>query len=627
MGTMGTVDLEKLLHEQFGFRTFRPLQREIMEASLAGRDTVALLPTGGGKSICYQLPALARSGLTVVISPLIALMKDQVDGLTENGIPAAFLNSTVGEAASRATWRALYAGTIRILYVAPERLLLEGMLEKLAELKLSFVAVDEAHCISAWGHDFRPEYRGLRTIRERFPTVPIMALTATATGRVREDIEEMLGLREPKRFVGSFNRPNLSYRIIPRMSGQKQLTEILTSHADEPTIIYCGSRARTESIAADLTKAGIRALPYHAGLTTAERSKNQDQFVHDKVSVIVATVAFGMGVDKPDVRCVIHHDLPKNIESYYQETGRAGRDGLPSECVLLYSAADAAKIRSFIEQVGDPTEREVATTQLTALLRFAEGGECRRVALLRYFGERYQSEDGTALLTCGACDNCLTPRAAVDGTEVTQKLLSCVVRIQQHSGFSVGLNHLVDVILGANTEKVRKFGHETLSTYGVGSRGGKFTRAEWLYFARELIALGLLELNPDRFNVVTVTALGMSTLKERRAVQLRAPLLSASLSKEKRSQVRKRLGEEDFDTSLFERLREWRSGVSRTKQLPAYMIFSDATLQGIARSKPRSPEGLLEVSGIGEKKVVQYGSELLGVIEEYHEATKDTVAF
>lgn len=611
MGLFSTDPLSAKLKECFGYSRFRPLQREIIEETLAGRDALAILPTGGGKSLCYQLPALLRSGLTLVVSPLIALMKDQVDGLRENGIKAAYLNSTLDEDDSKETWRQLYRGEIQLLYLSPERLMLEGMFDTLASLHLEFIAVDEAHCISSWGHDFRPEYRTLKSLREHFPNVPVLALTASATERVRSDILGMLGMESARTFVASFNRPNLSYRIIPRLSPMKQILEILSDHRDESGIIYCLSRAKTESVADDLIKKGVKAAAYHAGLSAHERDTRQEQFAQDEVHVMVATIAFGMGVDKPDVRFVIHHDLPKNIESYYQETGRAGRDGLPSECVMLYSSGDAAKLRQFIEQTSDPTEREHAGRQLTQLLQFAEGSECRRVSLLRYFGEVYADEKGTPTRSCGACDNCLTPREEVDATEVTQKLLSCVLRINKHSGFSVGLAHVVDVLTGAQHEKVKRWSHDSLSTYGVGKGRSK---SEWLYYGRELISHGLLRANPERFNVLEVTHEGMSVLKERRPVILRAPLVTSSLTSDKRKEQKQRLGAIDFDTGLFEKLRSWRIGVAKKKGVPAYMIFSDATLQAIAASRPTSIGGLENISGIGEKKLALYGDAVLEVL-------------
>ncbi len=603
--------LSKKLKEHFGYSKFRPLQREIIEETLAGRDALALLPTGGGKSLCYQLPALLRPGLTLVISPLIALMKDQVDGLTENGVQAAFLNSSLEEDESKETWRRLYRGEIKILYLSPERLLVDGMFSTLASLQLEFVAVDEAHCISSWGHDFRPEYRALKTLREHFPNVPVLALTASATERVRADIITMLGMEGAKSFVASFNRPNLSYRVIPRVSPLKQIAEILSDHPEETGIIYCLSRARTESVADELRKKGVQASAYHAGLPPDERERRQEQFARDEIRVMVATIAFGMGVDKPDVRFVIHHDLPKNIESYYQETGRAGRDGLPSECVLLYSSGDTAKLRNFIDQLTDPTERDVAGRQLTQLLQLAEGSECRRVALLRYFGEVYSNESGVPLQQCGTCDNCLTPREEVDATELAQKILSCVLRIRKHSGFSVGLAHIADVLTGAANEKVKKWGHDTLSVYGIGKGRPK---AEWLYYGRELISAGFLEVNYERFNVIDVTALGLSTLKEKKPVLLKAPLVTSKLSSDTKAQQRRSLGAIDFDTAIFEKLRIWRMQVARAKGLPAYMIFSDATLQAIAARNPSTLRALEGISGIGEKKLSLYGEDVLTVL-------------
>jgi ATP-dependent DNA helicase RecQ len=384
--------------------------------------------------------------------------------------------------------------------------------------------------------------------------------------------------------------------------------EIVSEHAGESGIIYCLSRAKTESVAEDLCKRGVRAQAYHAGLSTEERSRRQELFSRDEIDVMVATIAFGMGIDKPDVRYVIHHDLPKNIESYYQETGRAGRDGLPSEVVMLYSSADAAKLRNFIDQLSDPTEREVATRQLSQLLQFAESSQCRRVSLLRYFGEIYRDEAGTPTQHCGACDNCLTPREQFDATEVAQKLLSCVLRVSNHSGFSVGLAHIVDILLGAQTEKIKKWGHDSLSTYGIG-RGRP--KAEWLYYARELTSAGLLYVNHERFNTAEVTTLGMRHLKEKRPVLLRTPLLSSGLGQDKRREQKKRLGGIDYDVGLFEKLRQWRARVAKVKGLPAYMIFSDATLQAISNAKPSSLSNLSTISGIGEKKLALYGDELL----------------
>ncbi len=606
--------LSQLLEKHFGYASFRPLQRDIMLASLAGNDVIALLPTGGGKSLCYQLPALTRAGLTLVISPLIALMKDQVDSLTEAGIAATFLNSSLTAEEGSQRWRDLHAGRYKLLYLSPERLMLDGMFETLAAWNVEQIAVDEAHCVSEWGHDFRPEYRQIALLRQRLPEVPFIALTATATPRVRADIAQHLALRDPEIFVASFDRPNLSYRILPRHKPAKQIADIVGAHPEESGIVYCMTRSRTEEVAAELVAEGVPALAYHAGLSAEDRAERQDRFLKDDVSVMVATIAFGMGVDKPDVRFVIHHDLPKNIESYYQETGRAGRDGAPSECVLLYSPGDAAKLQHFISQMSDEQEQRVAREHLTKLLRFCESGSCRRVALLEYFGEAYAHGDGSRRSACGACDNCLTPRETFDGTQVAQQLLSCVLRVEQQSGFAVGLQHLVDVLCGADTEKIRKWRHQELSTYGIG-RG--YSRPAWMAFAHELIAKGFARQNPERFNVVEVTPEGSRWLRSKQPLQLTQPLLTTRLSSEKRTQQKAKTGAIAFDEGLFARLKEWRRKTAAKRNLPAYVVFHDRTLQEIAQARPVQMADLKHISGLGEKKLEQYGTTLLDLVREY----------
>ncbi len=606
-----SAPLESLLQTYFGYSSFRELQREIIEASLSNEDVVALLPTGAGKSLCYQLSALAREGLTVVVSPLIALMKDQVDGLAEAGIAATQLNSSLSDEQSSERWRKLHQGGYKILYLAPERLLLDGMLDQLARWNPALIAIDEAHCISEWGHDFRPEYRKLATLRDRFPKVPLMALTATATPRVRDDIISQLGLHKPRVFVASFNRPNLSYRVLPKANAVRQITDTIEEHKGESGIIYCMSRKRTEELAKELTARGHKTLAYHAGLDAAERDKRQERFIRDDVSIITATVAFGMGVDKPDVRYVIHHDLPKNIESYYQETGRAGRDGAPSECLLLYSPGDAAKIHHFIEQMSDDHERMVAKRQLAALLEYCEGAQCRRVSLLGYFGETYKDEHGDARVQCGACDNCLTPRETFDAATEALKLLSCAVRIERQSGFRVGLQHIVDVICGADNEKVRKWDHQELSTYGIGKEHG---RAEWLFYGKELLRLGLWKQEVEHFNVISLTPAGQRVLKSKEAVMLRKPIFTAKLDREKRQKQKKATGAVDYDTSLFEELRSWRRNTAESLGLPAYVIFHDATLQQIAAAKPQNKQALSKISGVGESKLRKYGDDVLKIV-------------
>ena len=598
MKSAASQNLLPLLKQYFGFTSFRPLQEEIIRDSLAGKDVFALLPTGGGKSLCFQLPALTRDGLTVVVSPLIALMKDQVDALQAAGMAATFLNSSLAAEESRKRLRGLHNGEYRLLYVAPERLMLSGFLEDLQRWNVQLVAVDEAHCISEWGHDFRPEYRQLAQLRKLFPQVPFMALTATATGRVREDIVTHLKLREPKCYVASFNRPNLTYRVIAKNKPFDQLFEFLRARPKESGIVYCLSRKATESVAGRLNENGIKARPYHAGLTPKERSEHQELFLRDNIRVVCATIAFGMGINKPNVRFVVHYDLPKNIEGYYKETGRAGRDGLPGECVLLFSAGDAVKQTTFIDEKPNPQERQIAREQLQQMVHYAECAACRRTELLAYFGEEF-SADG-----CGACDNCLSPRATFDGTLAAQKFLSCVFRIREKSGFGVGLNHVVEVLTGADTEKIRKWGHAQLSTYGIGKEHG---RPEWSAIGRELVRLGFLRQTTEKFSVLELTNAGAAVLKSRAKVTLTKP---AVVPEKNASHV----GEIACDEVLFGRLRELRKRLADERDVPAYIIFSDVSLRQMARNYPASESEFARISGVGEKKLREFGDIFLGEI-------------
>src|SRR5881392_2542307 len=490
------MDLPSSLKKHFGYDEFRPLQQEIVSAALAGRDVFVLMPTGGGKSLCFQLPALLRDGLTIVVSPLISLMKDQVDALQTSGIPATYLNSTLDRDESKARWRGLHRGEYRMLYVAPERLMLETFLERALNWRIAQFAIDEAHCISEWGHDFRPEYRDLKKLREHFPDAPVMALTATATERVRADIVKQLKLREPRCYVASFNRPKLAYRVVPKAAPYEQLLQFIRSRLNDSGIVYCASRKSADSLARNLSEDGISAKPYHAGLTSAERTKNQEAFLRDDVRVITATIAFGMGINKPNVRFVVHYDLPKNLESYYQETGRAGRDGLPSECVLLFSPSDVAKQLHCIDEKSE-SEARIARAQLQQMIHYAETRECRRATLLEYFGERYPAQRNgiggqtpPLQVSCESCDNCLQPPETFDGTVHAQKFLSCVYRIHARHGFGFGLGHVVDVLRGADTEAIRQRGHNELSTYGIGA---ELKRGEWQAIGRELLRLGFIE--------------------------------------------------------------------------------------------------------------------------------------
>jgi len=593
-----TPELLPLLKQYFGFTSFRPLQAEIIRDSLAGRDVFALLPTGGGKSLCFQLPALTRDGLTVVVSPLIALMKDQVDALQASGIAATFLNSSLATDESRKRLRGLHNGEFRLLYAAPERLMLSGFLEDLQRWNVRLIAVDEAHCISEWGHDFRPEYRQISDLRKLFPTVPFMALTATATGRVREDIVTHLKLHEPKCYVASFNRPNLTYRVIPKNKPYDQLLNFLRARPKEGGIVYCQSRKSAERVAANLTEDGVKARPYHAGLTPKERSEHQELFLRDDVRVICATIAFGMGINKPNVRFVIHYDLPKNIEGYYQETGRAGRDGLPSECVLLFSAGDVIKQTGFIDEKPDAQEQKIAREQLQQMVHYAECAGCRRVELLRYFGETFVAEN------CGACDNCLSPRATFDGTLAAQKFLSCVFRIREKTHFGVGLNHVVEVLTGADTEKIRKWDHAQLSTYGIGK---EHSRLEWAAIGRELVRLGFLRQTTDKFSVLELTNEGGAALKERRKITLTKPVTAPETKIH-------HVGEITCDEVLFERLRALRKQLADERDVPAYIIFSDVALRQMARNYPASERDFARISGVGEKKLREFGEVFLGEI-------------
>ncbi len=595
------MDLLGPLKEHFGYSAFRPLQEEIVRDALAGRDVFALMPTGGGKSLCFQLPALLRDGLTIVISPLISLMKDQVDALQASGVAATFLNSTLDGAQARSRLRGLYNGEYRLLYVAPERLMLESFIEKVREWNIAQIAIDEAHCISEWGHDFRPEYRELARLRNILPNVPIMALTATATERVRGDILEQLKLREPRCYVASFDRPNLTYRVLPKSAPYDQLLDLLQSRPNDSGIVYCASRKTADSVAAKLNTDGIPAKPYHAGLEAEERSRNQEMFLRDDVRVVSATIAFGMGINKPNVRFVVHYDLPKNIESYYQETGRAGRDGLPSECVLLFSASDVVKQTRFIEEKSE-AEARIAREQLRQMVHYAEARECRRTTLLRYFAEERPNE------SCNGCDNCLNPRETFDGTVAAQKFLSCVLRVQQKSGFAFGLNHIVEVLTGADTEPIRQRRHNELSTYGIGS---ELKRDAWQAIGRELLRLGLVEVAPGKFATLQVTAAGRASLRGR------TPITLTKQVEKPPAKVRQRAGEIECDEALFAQLRGVRRALADARNVPAYVIFSDVALREMARTYPTTPAEFRRIPGVGEQKLKDFADAFLAAITNY----------
>jgi ATP-dependent DNA helicase RecQ len=596
--TAPPLPLDDVLKHHFGFDAFRPLQREIVEAVLAGSDVLALLPTGGGKSLCYQLPAVVNSGLTLVISPLIALMKDQVDGLNANGVPAAFLNSSLEAQEARERMRALDRGAYRLLYVAPERVVLPGFLSALDRWNVTTIAVDEAHCVSEWGHDFRPEYRQIATLTQRYPGVPLIALTATATERVRSDIERFLSMRSPQRFVGSFNRPNLRYNVFNKHDGTKQLLAWCGERRGESGIVYAASRRATEELADRLNAAGISALPYHAGLTPGQRERHQELFIRDEIRVICATIAFGMGIDKPNVRYVVHYDLPKNLEAYYQETGRAGRDGLPSDCALFFTGGDAAKQRHFIRQMTSEREKAQAERLLRSMLDYAAATHCRRLILLEYFGE-------TVAAPCGNCDNCLSPPQSVDATTAAQKVLSCVYRIRAHSGFSTGMHHVADILVGKRTEKVLDWGHERISTFGVGN---EYDRTDWLAIVSELVRLGWLEVDPERKTLI-LTDEGVTALREQR------PFAFVKRPKGKKAKTKKgSIALTGVDDDLFESLRALRKRLADEAGVPPYVVFSDATLREFAHHRPKTLAAFRQISGVGDMKLERYGEVFVSAI-------------
>jgi ATP-dependent DNA helicase RecQ len=592
-----------VLHRVFGYDEFRGEQAQIIDQVVSGGDAVVLMPTGGGKSLCFQIPALVRPGTGVVVSPLIALMQDQVDALEALGVRAAFLNSTQDPDARRLVEQQLLAGELDLLYLAPERLKLESSLSLLDRAPIALFAIDEAHCVSQWGHDFRPDYLGLSVLHERWPAVPRIALTATATAATRREIVERLQLGEARQFVSSFDRPNIQYRIEPKNQPLQQLLQLIrTEHPGDAGIVYCLSRASVEKTADALVAEGIPALPYHAGLDAAVRARNQARFLREDGVVMVATIAFGMGIDKPDVRFVAHLDLPKSVEGYYQETGRAGRDGLPSTAWLAYGLQDVVQQRRMInESEGDATFKRRAAQHLDAMLALCETVECRRVQLLNYFGQ--------SSAPCGNCDTCLAPPEAWDGTVPAQKLLSTIVRLQRERNQRFGAGHLIDILLGRETERIRQQRHDELRTYGIGA---ELSEQEWRGVVRQLLAQGLLAVNSDGYGTLVITDASAAVLDGSRTVKLRREPERA-VKKAKRT-----AGAELPETAqpLFERLRAWRAEVAREQGVPAYIVFGDATLRGIALTEPATLEQLATISGVGEKKLEAYGEAVLAVVAE-----------
>ena len=589
-----------ILKETFGYDTFRPLQREVIENVMARRDTLAVMPTGGGKSLCYQIPSLLFDGLTVVVSPLISLMKDQVEQLRAFGVPALFLNSSLGPQEYQENMDYVKRGEVKLLYVAPETLLTPRILTLLAGLKVDCLTIDEAHCISEWGHDFRPEYRQLVQVRKQFPQAVCLALTATATARVRQDIRSTLQFATSNEFVASFDRENLFIEVLPKRDATRQTMDMLERYKDQSGIVYCFSRKQVDDLASYLISRGYSARPYHAGLEDIERKRNQEAFIRDDVQIIIATIAFGMGINKPNVRFVIHYDLPKSIEGYYQEIGRAGRDGLPAHCLLLYSYADVAKLNYFIDQK-EGEERRVAIQHLNAIVGYAEDEtSCRRKPLLNYFGESYAADN------CSNCDNCnSSPTPLTDVTIPAQKFLSCVKR----AGEKFGAGHITDILLGSKNEKVLRWGHEKLSTYGI---GGELTQKQWMRLARQLLSMGYLKQEGE------YRTLGL-TPKALEALRKRAPIMGVLQEAER---VKKKEGKKEgieYNHALFAILRQKRKEMADEAGVPPYVIFPDRTLTEMAAYYPQSTAGLLNISGVGQVKLVQYGDAFLDVIRAYSE--------
>jgi ATP-dependent DNA helicase RecQ len=591
----------EILHRVFGYESFRGQQSAIVERVIEGGDALVLMPTGGGKSLCYQIPALVRPGTGVVVSPLIALMQDQVDALSAVGVRAAFLNSTQDADERRRVEAALLAGELDLVYLAPERLKLSSTLDLLDRATISLFAIDEAHCVAQWGHDFRPDYLALSVLHERWPSVPRIALTATATDQTRNEIAARLELGDAQLYVASFDRPNIQYRIEPKDQPLRQLLQLIrTEHPGDAGIVYCLSRASVEKTADALVAEGISALPYHAGLDAGVRARNQSRFLREDGIVMVATIAFGMGIDKPDVRFVAHLDLPKSVEGYYQETGRAGRDGLPSTAWLAYGLQDVVQQRRMIdENEGDLAHRRKLSAHLDAMLALCETVECRRVQLLGYFGQ-----PSTA---CGNCDTCLSPPEAWDGTVPAQKLLSTVVRLWRERHQRFGAGHLIDILLGRETDRVRTQSHTELKTFGIGTELGE---QEWRGVVRQLLAQGLLGVASDGYGTLVITDASASVLDGSRVVMLRRETVKPTRAA--KSKAGSELPEEA--RPLFERLREWRAGVAREQGVPAYIVFGDATLRGIALTRPSSLEQLGTISGVGEKKLESYGEGVLEVV-------------
>jgi len=588
---------QQVLQDVFGFAEFRTGQAEVIQRLLDNQDCLAIMPTGGGKSLCYQIPAIVKTGLTVVVSPLISLMKDQVDSLQRNGVNAAYLNSTLEREQQFQIYRRLQQGEIKLLYISPERLINGDLLARLAELNVAMFAIDEAHCISQWGHDFRPEYNALGCLKQHFPHLPLVALTATADDTTRQDILQRLNLTEAFTLVSSFDRPNIRYTLQEKYRPWQQLSDFVKRRREDSGIVYCSSRKRVEELAQKLSSEGIRSAAYHAGLPIAERQSVQEQFQRDEVEVVVATVAFGMGIDKPNVRYVFHYDIPRNIEAYYQETGRAGRDGTEAEAVLLYDPADANWLRRMIEENEDEQQRRVESHKFNAIVAFAEAQTCRRQVLLNYFGEYLAT-------ACGNCDVCLDPPKQYDGLQDAQKALSCVYRLGQR----FGIGYVIEVLRGSMSQRILEQGHDKLSTHGIGKHA---SHEHWMSVLRQLIHLGLLQQNIARSSVLQLTEAARPFLKGELPLSLAVPRINTT------KQSKKTANYGVYDKRLFALLRNLRKRLADEESVPPFVVFNDATLIEMAQQQPQTQHEMLAISGVGLKKLERYGYQFLALIDQY----------
>ncbi len=590
----------RVLKEYFGFDSFRPPQEQIVNDVVEGMDVLVLMPTGGGKSLCYQIPSLVRPGVGIVVSPLIALMEDQVTAMRLQGVRAAYYNSSLTSSEARQTLAALHNNELDLLYIAPERLISNGFIERLLECQIALFAIDEAHCISQWGHDFRPEYAALGALKIHFPNVPIIALTATADNQTRKDIITQLRYN-PLKYIASFNRPNIYYQVAPKTNPLKQITHFIESREQQSGIIYCGTRNKVEELAKKLIAEGIKARGYHAGLSHSERRDVQNAFRHDRIDVVVATIAFGMGIDKSNVRFVIHHDVPKTIESYYQETGRAGRDGLPAHAFLLYDGADSGRLRSLIMAMSNEEQIRIESNKLNHMLAFAEASHCRRQILLRYFDEECNEE-------CKYCDVCDNPPLTADATEDARKFLSCIYRLRQ----SFGLIYTIDVLRGSASDKIKKAGHDRLSTFGIGKDKSAHY---WKQLAWQLIHKDYCQQDTANFNTLKLTQKAVPLLKGEQTISLTIP---SNEPKETKKKIKEKIQIKSSNSPLFEHLRKLRRQLADDENKPPFMIFSDATLHEMTARQPKNNEEFLAVSGVGQQKLQHYGEPFLKAIKQFN---------